>query len=151
MTAPTRLIFSKGKSLFSNAITLFTWSDYSHVELVRGDQVFGANADLGGVSQLPLAQRIAESKRHAFFTTPADPDAVHHYVMSQFGKPYDWDDVLGLMVHHDWRGTSKWMCSELIAWAHLQAGTPLLNESYPFDRVTPQTLLTSVLLTQEMP
>jgi len=143
----TRLIFSKGKNPFSYLIGWITWSDWSHVELVCGEVVYGSNADLGGVSTLLLEDRIAQSKRHAFATTPADPDLVRAAITSQMGKPYDWTDIVGVLMHRDWQDDKKWTCSELIAWAHEQAGTHLIHGKP--NRVTPQMLFESALVERE--
>jgi len=144
----TRLLFTAESGFVSMAIRVFTWSDYSHVELVREGMVYGADAS-SGVTGMTLEKRLSASSKHAFATTPADPEKVWTAVNSQLGKPYDWADVFGVLVHHDWQATDKWMCSELIAWAHLQAGVPLINVNTPVNRVTPQDLLESPLVLLE--
>jgi uncharacterized protein YycO len=73
------------------------------------------------------------------------PDAVLAYAVSQLGKKYDWSGVFNFIEpNRNWQEDDSWFCSELVAKAFLEAGTPLINA--PAHRVAPGDLLHSFLL-----
>lgn len=114
-----------------------SWSKWSHVAIIDGDDVIEAIA-LHGVVTTPLAMRKAEDKTWQVVTLPcADPQAVIAAARSQIGKPYDYTGVLGIGLHRDWQESDAWFCSELVAWAFEQGGTPLFRAGAS-RRVTPQ-------------
>ena len=47
--------------------------------------------------------------------------------------------VAGIGLRRDWRDDSRWYCSELVAWAIEQGGTPLFRGNR-FQRVTQEHL-----------
>ena len=114
-----------------------SWSKWSHVAIVDGDDVIEAIA-LDGVVRTPLATRKAKDTAWQIVTLPcADRLAIINAATSQLGKPYDYTGVLGIGFHRNWQETGHWFCSELVAWAFQQGGTPLFREGAS-RRVTPQ-------------
>lgn len=47
--------------------------------------------------------------------------------------------LLGLLMHRDWQEEDRWFCSELVAWAFTQGGSPLFRRE-AMHRITPQHL-----------
>lgn len=138
--------FSTTRSIGSKVIRWFTWSPYSHVDLVLPDgRLLGATP--GGVSiRLPQYDRIA---RRARFDIPGmDWEKLAHVLKAQIGKPYDWGALVGLAFRSGrWHDPDRWFCSELIYWGCERAGTPLLRQhKQKMHRITPRDLLLSPAL-----
>jgi hypothetical protein len=134
------LQFSAQRLPASWLIRWFTWSPFSHVDLVLPDgRLLGARGS-GGV-----AIRDPEPfYKVARFQVDA-PDRVLDLAAEQIGKPYDWAAILGIAARGDWQDQGRWFCSELVAWAFQQAGRPLLRANH-FHRITPRDLLLSPYL-----
>lgn len=133
------LLFSTSGHPMSAAIRLGTWSDWSHVAIIDGDEVIEATAP-AGVRRFPVVQAINHAKRGAVVELPCrDPRAVIAAAESQLGKPYDFTAIVGLGLHRDWQEDDRWFCSELVAWAFEKAGEPLFRAEV-LRRVTPQHL-----------
>ena len=83
---------------------------------------------------------ISRHTSYAFSDLPcADPDAVIKAALTQLDKPYDFTALFGLLMHRDWQEEDSWFCSELVAWAFAQGGSPLFKPD-AIKRVTPQHL-----------
>jgi cell wall-associated NlpC family hydrolase len=137
----TKLIFSTKKwEIGSIAIRLFTWSQWSHVALMDGDNhVVEANA-FHGVRRITLANFLASSTSHEIVEfSNADSDKVIRSAFTQIGKGYDWLAIFGLFFKRNWGQNSRWICSELIAWAFLDAGFPIFR-STRVHRITQEHL-----------
>ena len=88
----------------------------------------------------PLAEIIAKHSAHCIVEMACQDDAaVLAAVRSQVGKPYDLTALFGLLTHRDWQEPDAWFCSELVAWAFSQGGSPLFRPE-ALHRVTPQHL-----------
>lgn len=121
------------------AIRVGSWSKWSHVALIDGDDVIEAIA-LDGVVRTPLATRKAQDTRWEVVSLPcADPAAVIAAAATQIGKPYDYTGVLGIGLHRDWQQDDSWFCSELVAWSFQQGGSALFRPGAS-ARVTPQDI-----------
>lgn len=133
------LLFSTSRHPMSAVIRACTWSSWSHVALVDGDDVIEATAP-AGVRRFPVVRAIDHAKRGQIIDLPCrNPDAVLTAAASQIGKPYDYTAVLGLGLRRDWQEDDAWFCSELVAWAFAQAGEPLFRADV-LRRVTPEHL-----------
>lgn len=133
------LLFSTSRHPMSAVIRACTWSSWSHVALIDGDEVIEATAP-AGVRRFPVVQAIDHAKRVQIVDLPCrDPQAVISAADSQIGKPYDYTAVLGLGLHRDWQEDDAWFCSELVAWAFAQAGESLFRGEV-LRRITPQHL-----------
>ncbi|MNJ50609.1 hypothetical protein D3C77_458870 [compost metagenome] len=134
-----QLLFTRRRMIGSLLIRGVTWSAFSHVEIVVGDQVLGANM-FGGVSLTALKERLSKSSYAALVDMPcADADAVMAAALSKLGAGYDYVGLMGILLHADWlQVQGRYFCSEFVAWAFNQGGTPLLRTE--LARVTPQHL-----------
>lgn len=135
-----RVLFTRRRLPVSLLIRLVTWSEWSHVEILDGEALIGADM-INGVCVTPLAHRLEISSRVALVEFPcADPAAVIAQVRSQLGKGYDYLGLLGLVTHQRrWQSTEDWFCSELVAYAFESAGYPLFRANMA-SRITPQSL-----------
>jgi len=121
------------------AIRAGSWSRWSHVAIIDGNSIIEAIA-LHGVVRTPLAERQAADPRWSISALPcSDPSAVIAAARGQLGKPYDYTGVLGIGFHRNWQAPDSWFCSELVAWAFEQGGSPLFRP-HATHRVTPQDL-----------
>ena len=132
-----RLLFSTSHHPMSAVIRACTWSKWSHVALVAGPCAIEAVTT--GVRKVPVLEAMDRAKRAAVVELPCrDPRAVIAAAESQLGKPYDFTAIVGLGLHRDWQEDDRWFCSELVAWAFAEAGTPLFRtEAW---RITPQDI-----------
>lgn len=133
------LLFSASHHPMSSVIRACTWSSWSHVAIIDGDEVIEAMAP-NGVRRFPVVQAIDHAKRAAIVELPCmDPQAVIAAAASQLGKPYDYTAIVGLGLHRDWQEDDAWFCSELVAWSFAQAGESLFRAEV-LRRITPQHL-----------
>ncbi|ASL74681.1 YiiX/YebB-like N1pC/P60 family cysteine hydrolase [Ralstonia nicotianae] len=143
-----QLLFTTTNGPLSWAIRVCTWSAWSHVALVAGDQVIESMPG-HGVRSVPLAGAIQCADRYELATMPArDPARIIEAAASQIGKPYDYEAIGGLGLHRDWQQADAWFCSELLAWSFHQAGEPLFRADC-VRRVTPQHLWMLAPLNQQ--
>lgn len=135
-----RVLFSRRALPGSVGIRVVTWSQWSHVEILDGDELIGANM-FRGVSITPLRERLEVSSLVAVVDFPcADPAAVIAAARSQLGKGYDFLGLLGILTRQrNWQNTEDWFCSELVAWAFAEAGCPLFRVELG-SRIVPQHL-----------
>lgn len=135
-----RVLFSRRALPVSLLIRTVTWSAWSHVEIMDGDDLIGAEM-LTGVSVTKLAHRLDISSRAAIVEFPcADPAAVIAAARGELGRGYDFLGLLGILSRQrDWQSRDSWFCSELVAWAFDAGGSPLFRSEL-VNRVTPQHL-----------
>jgi hypothetical protein len=135
-----RVLFSRRALPVSLLIRTVTWSAWSHVEILDGDDLIGADM-MNGVTVTKLAHRLDISSRAAIVEFPcADPAAVIAAARGELGRGYDYLGLLGILGHQrDWQARESWFCSELVAWAFSAGGSPLFRGEL-VSRVTPQHL-----------
>ena len=131
-----KLVLCRSKTIGSWLIRTATWSDWSHVAIVDGDEVIEAVWPKVRIAK--LADIVLQHSECEFidFTTDRDQEIIAA-ARSQVGKPYDLVGVLGLWWHRDWQDDSKWWCSELPAWACDRAGVPHFRPE-AMHRINPQ-------------
>jgi len=134
------LQFSTERDALSRMVRLATWSEFSHVDFVLPDGRLLGALPSGGVAVRKPSSHISAAQLQVDAS-----DAVLAAAMSQRGKPYDWGAIAGFATHRDWQRDDRWFCSELVAWAFHEAGTPLLRTDH-LSRITPRDLLLSPLL-----
>ncbi len=133
-----RVLFCTSKLPGAVLIRAITWSDWSHVALIDGEDAI--EATWSAVCVTPLADVIAKHSAHCIVDMPCeDAVAVLAAARSQVGKPYDLTALFGLLAHRDWQEPDAWFCSELVAWSFAQGGSPLFRPD-ALHRVTPQHL-----------
>jgi hypothetical protein len=135
-----RVLFSRRAQPVSLLIRTFTWSAWSHVEILDGEELIGADM-LNGVCVTKLAHRLEIASHAAIVEFPCeDPAAVIAAARSEIGRGYDFLGLLGLVTHRrNWQSKDNWFCSELVAWAFAAGGSPLFRADL-VNRVTPQHL-----------
>lgn len=130
------LVFTDSGNLLAQGIKLLTWSEYAHVSFLMGDMVLDSTLKRSGVRRYPFEELKHGAKRILVKEYPRISDNALNYAASQIGKPYDWTAIFGMPIRRDWQQDDSWFCSELVAWACMKAGTPIVDkESW---RITPQ-------------
>lgn len=120
-------------------IRALTWSQWSHAALLVDDANV-VEATWPNVRVTPLADVIAKHTRHIIIDLPCgNPDEAIRAALSQVGRSYDLTALFGILIHRDWQEDDRWFCSELVAWAFDQAGSPLFRHE-DVHRITPQHL-----------
>lgn len=139
---PLMLQFSTQRTLGSWLIRKFTWSDYSHVDIVLPDgRLLGAMSDGVAIREPYPCDRVA---RYKLDIPMISHDLAKIFAEDQLGKDYDWPAIFGMIIRNNWQQPDRWFCSELVAWAFQQAGSPLINDQG--HRITPRDLLLSPFL-----
>jgi len=122
------------------AIRMFTHSQWSHCGFAElredGTWITLSAMLLGGVKYRPLPVS------HLFLTAPNITDA-YTWARTQIGKPYDYGMISGMIMNRDWHRSNRWYCSELVAAAFDQVGSPLFNPTFSVNWVTPRDILLS--------
>lgn len=133
-----KILFTRRRLPVSLLIRAFTWSQWSHVEIIDGQDLIGAEM-MKGVTVTRLSHRLEISSRAAVVEVPcANPQAVIDAIRSQLGKKYDFLGLLGLVTRQrNWQQATDWFCSELVAWAFDAGGAPLFRADSAY-RITPQ-------------
>lgn len=133
-----QVVFCSNKQPAALLIRAVTWSRWSHVAVVVGDQVIEAVWPC--VRARPLADLLKDHPVHVVVDLPCRLEsAAQEALRSQVGKPYDLSGVFGLALHRDWQEDDRWWCSELVAWAFDQGGSPLFRPE-AMHRITPEHL-----------
>ena len=133
-----RVIFCTSRLPGAVMIRAVTWSEWSHVALVDSDEVI--EATWPAVRVTPLAEVIAKHSAHVIVDLPCRSSAdIIAAARSQVGKGYDLTALFGLLTRRDWQEPDKWFCSELVAWAFSQGGSPMFRPE-AMHRITPQHL-----------
>ena len=132
-----KIIFCTSNGISSRIIRGITWSEFSHVAVIDGDEVI--EAVYPHVRVTPLADIIARHSRCAIVEIPCDEKAAILAARSQIGKPYDLKGMIGIGINRDWQDDGQWWCSELVAWAIASGGNKLYRDEF-MHRVTPQHL-----------
>lgn len=133
-----QILFCRSSSLGSRIVRAFTWSRWSHCALVHEAMV--VEAIWPKVRTSPVAALMLAYPDWALVDLPCRfPDLAWAAALSQMGKPYDWRALVGVLFHRDWAASGAWFCSELVAWAFAQGGSPIFRPE-ALNRVTPQDL-----------
>ena len=132
-----KILFCTSNKIGARGIRLVTWSSFSHVCIIDGQDVI--EAVWPKVKVTPLGEVLNNHIHHAIVDIPSNDESVLVAARSQIGKKYDLTGMLGLSLHRDWQDDSAWWCSELVAWALQQGGTKLFRDEV-MHRVTPQDL-----------
>ena len=108
----------------SGIIRFVTRGIVSHVEFLFDDELgtIGARAD-GGVKIRPVDYcHFPVDFRFRVPCTDDQYNKAHNFLRAQLGKPYNFEDILGILVNRDWRESDSWICSELWAATMEEAG-----------------------------
>ena len=110
------LIFGRDRfGVGSWAIRLFTWSRWSHVGIIQGENVIEAVAGKG-VIITPLSEFKARYSAWEVAHAPvADPEIAYDKALAEVGKGYDYRAIFALIFRQRWDNKDAWICSELYA------------------------------------
>lgn len=146
MQVCVRVVNSSG--IISEAIDIDTWSPCDHVELITMDGLgaFGARSS-GGVQVRHLDyEKFSFEERFWVEVDDEAGAAAWAWAMQQIGKPYDYLDIVGILVHRDWREEGRWICSELVARFFEISKNPIIRPCEKINRITPGMIYVSTEL-----
>lgn len=131
-----KLIFGAAPTIGSLLIRTLTFSQWSHVGIVVGDDVIEAR--FPKVRKTTLAEFQAHYPRNAFGTLEMNNELVaESYVRSRVGKWYDLGGLLAIPFQRDWQNNDRDFCSELPVTAGQFVGNKYFRDAH---RVTPEML-----------
>lgn len=131
-----KLLFTRKRSIGSWIIRFRTWSNYSHVDIVDGDDAIGALA-FEGVKVRNIKDVIDEASDYRVVIVEGDEQKAIEYAKSKIGKKYDWLAIFGIGLKTGWESSGRYMCSEFVNQALIEGGTKLFDSKYD-GRVTPE-------------
>lgn len=102
------------------AISIRSWSKYSHVELVIDGQCYSSSARDGGVRSKTID---LNSGKWDVVEVEGDEQFAMKYVVSRLGNPYDWWGIVRFVIPFVPQKDGQEFCSEIVAGA-LGAETP---------------------------
>lgn len=133
-----RVLLCTSNKIGARIIRWMTGSRWSHCALVLGE--LAVEATWPRVRKVPVQQIIDEHDESIMIDIPCKDNASAFYkALQQVGKPYDLTALIGWLSGRDWQEPDSWFCSELVAWAFEQGGSPLFRDGV-LSRVTPQNL-----------
>ena len=134
-----RVYFCRSRTIPSWVVRALTWSDFSHTALgtERGTVI---EAVWPKVREIPLPQFLADNGTVEVLEVPCRcPSAAILWARQQVGLGYDLTALFGWLLHRDWSDPCRWFCSEFVAEAFEEGGSPLFREN-AVHRITPQDL-----------
>lgn len=134
-----KLIFGASHRPGSLLLQLFTFSRWSHVGMVYGEEVIEAR--FPRVRMTTVADFHAHYPRCEFAKLPcADEGAAESFARSRIGRLYDLGGLLAFpFQNRAWESSSRDFCSELPILAAAAGGTRYVREGAQ-SRVTPGML-----------
>lgn len=151
--------FSTSKAFASGIIRRLTHSPFSHVDFVVPEGLLGVSGkddtihDAGGVCVRPKqAWPYLTPPKVAHIQCSEETAAnVINVCRTQIGKPFDHSALFAFfddqatekhcMEVRDWRNSTCWFCSELVAWSLEQGGLFPYELAVAKNRVTPADVL----------
>jgi hypothetical protein len=126
----------------SEAIRVVTFSEFSHAEIGTPSGTWIGAHDIGGVQERPADYYVATfERRYAVPMTDEQYAAAMAYARSKIGTKYDFEDILGLLIHKDITSKGSEICSMFVFQTLLAAGIQSLNVLGEYSNlVTPDTL-----------
>lgn len=136
--------FCTNNKIHSFFIRWFTQSRYSHVALVKNNEVIDATFRYGVKKRQLLDLKTSYSLIEFREVPNLDEEKAWKFAENQIGKPYDWLSILGIFFRRKWTSDISWFCSELIACSLFEGGVTVIRKQA--NRVTPENLLNSPLI-----
>lgn len=133
-----KIVLCKSSTVGSWLIRALTWSAWSHVAILNGEQAI--EAVFPAVQLTTLAE--IQAKHHECLIVDLEcgyPEEAWAAAMGQVGAPYDWRGLIGLPLQRAWATPGRWWCSELVAWALAQGCSPKFRDE-ALNRITPQNI-----------
>ena len=136
--------FCTNNKIHSFFIRWFTQSCYSHVALVKNNEIIDATFRYGVKRRQLIDLKISYSIIEFREVPNLDKEKAWKFAENQIGKPYDWLSLLGIFFRRKWTSDISWFCSELIACSLFEGGVTVIRKQA--NRVTPENLLNSPLI-----
>ena len=126
----------------ADAIRKVTFSQFSHAEIGTETGTWIGAHDDGGVQERPADYYSATfERRYAIPMSAEQYAAAMAYARSKIGVKYDFEDILGLLIHRDMSADGTEICSMFVFQVLLAAGIQALNVLNQYSNlVTPDTL-----------
>lgn len=135
-----RIRLARDASVISDIIRWYTWSAWSHVDLVTPEgRMLGARLR-GGVQERP--PDYGHFTHTLTLEAPNAPDSIYTWAYKQIGKPYSKRTILGLALRQDFTDDGEFDCSEFAIMASIHGGFPFLRTTHG-GRITPRDLAIS--------
>ncbi len=128
-----KLLFCTSDLPASVAIRVLTWSDWSHVAIIDGDEIIEAVWPRVKVSKLDNVQKWYKRWAVAEIKTRNDAEIIKA-ARSQVGKPYDIGAIFGFVARRNWEKTNKYYLL-LITRVLLQLKKILISINFPKNRI----------------
>lgn len=138
-----RLLFTSQPGFIGFFIKFFTWSEYSHVDLIMSDEdtVIGSTF-WKGVDIDSMEDRLKRSNTYMVLMIENFPENLIEDLevtaYSKLGTSYDWKGVLDFIFHLGLQSDKKNFCSEFISEIFIKVWKPL-QMSLP-RKTTPRDL-----------
>lgn len=137
-----RIRLATDRNIISDIIRWYTWSQWSHVDLIAPDgKLIGARYK-NGVQARPAD--YGHFTRTLTLEAPKAPDSIYDWAYQQIGKPYSTRTILGLAFRQDFSDDNEFDCSEFAIMGSIQCGYPFLRTTHA-GRITPRDLALSPL------
>jgi hypothetical protein len=140
--AEFRIRFITESDPISDLIRFVTFSEWSHVEIITETGTYiGAHAD-GGIEERAADYcKPNHERRYAIPVTDEQYATMMAYARSKIGTPYNFKDIVGLMLHHRMTEVKRSICSQFVEDVGVSAKFLFLNVEPDFDYlITPETL-----------
>lgn len=135
------LVFSSDTSIYSRLIKWFTWSKFSHVDILSddGQYVVGSLAPKGVQKRL-----LKDIKNPEFIFFTDAPDSIKDDAETFVGDmPYGFMSILGFIFRSGkFVSRNSKVCSEFVTWIGKRNGYDFVERLEAYQ-VTPQRLYTS--------
>jgi hypothetical protein len=150
------LQFATENSILSYLIRRWTWSEFSHVDIVinadsPSEMLLGARLKGGVLMRKPNYAKFSRIARYTWDCSKKVERDFYAFAFAQIDKPYDWRAIVNFAFHHrhNWKETDSWFCSEYVLACSYAAQAPLVVLP-DYDRGTPRdlTLATDLRLFQ---
>lgn len=103
-----------GHTLSHYAIRAWTWSRWSHAELVIDDVCWSASARDGGIRDKVIDLNSGRWELVDFPATPAEREAARSFFRANRGRKYDWAGILRFVFPFLPHSKSRRFCFEAI-------------------------------------
>jgi hypothetical protein len=136
-------------------------SEFCHVEFVfsKDEQTalgiagpyVGSHSDAGiqayNDSYYVGGKTITRERNYSLSVTDEQYVTITSFIKSRIGAEYDFQDILGIMLHKDWHTANRFICSAFVIAALWAGGVQMLNvlPGYQY-KVTPESAHLSSLL-----
>ncbi len=138
--------FATEDSIASAIIRWYTWSPFSHVDLVLPDgSLLGARLKGGVQIRQPGYAKFTKTARYCVEVEEDQANMLYNIARLQVGKPYNTRAILAFAFEdYPDAGGASWDCSELQIWLLFKIGIKALNlNPEHVNRITPRDLLMS--------